>query len=262
MSVTGELGGRPLKVGVAESDILAGTNAAVAIVSALLARERSRAAGETPAAQYLDVALLDGQVSLMGYHLVSCLLSGRVPAPVGNSLPYIVPYQAFRTATIEIMVAANNDRQWRTLCAAIERPDLAADPRYATNGDRVRNRDLLVPELEALFLTRPGEEWLARLANAGIVAGPINTVDRVAAHPQVRHRGLLRDVDHPVGRVPTPTAPWKFGTPAERGEPPLPAPSPLLGQHTEDVLCRLLGFTHEQVEALEARGVLRRHEGH
>ena len=257
MSVTGESGGRPLKAGVAESDILAGTNAAVAIMAALLARERQRAAGETVQPQYVDVALFDGQVSLMGYHLVSCLLSGRVPGPVGNSLPYIVPYQAFRAADIEIMVAVNNDRQFRAFCAAIERPDLAEDARFTTNGNRVRNRDALVPALEALFLTRPGGEWLDRLGKHGIVAGPINTIDRVAAHPQVQHRKLLVEVDHPVGRLPIPTTPWKYGIPAERAEPPLPPPPPLLGQHTEAVLCRLLAYTPEQVADLEARGVLR-----
>jgi crotonobetainyl-CoA:carnitine CoA-transferase CaiB-like acyl-CoA transferase len=259
MSVTGEPGGRPLKAGVAESDILAGTNAAVAILSALLANERRRAAGEAPAAQYLDLGLFDGQVSLMGYHLVGYLLSGRVPQPVGNSLPYIVPYQAFRTATIELMVAVNNDRQWRSFCAAIERPDLAADARYATNGDRVRRRDALIPELEAVFLTRPGEEWLERLAAHGLVAGPINTVDRVAAHPQTQHRRLLVEVDHPVGRVPIPTTPWKYRPPEERLDPPPPSPPPLLGQHTESVLCRLLGYTAADVAGLESRGVVRRY---
>jgi len=261
MSVTGEPGGRPLKAGVAESDILAGTNAAVAIMAALLGRERQRAAGDEVPAQYVDVGLLDGQVSLMGYHLVSCLLSGRVPGPVGNSLPYIVPYQAFRTADIEIMVAVNNDRQFRSFCAAIERPDLAEDPRFTTNGDRVRNREALVPVLEALFLTRTGDEWLARLSSHGIVAGPINTVDRVAAHPQVQYRKLLVEVDHPVGRLPIPTTPWKYGLPAERVEPPLPTPPPLLGQHTESVLCRLLDFTPDEVAELDARGVLRRGTG-
>src|SRR5215207_5617623 len=119
VSATAELGGRPLKAGVAETDILAGTNAALAISGALLARERRRASGEAAEAQYLDVGLLDGQVSLMGYHLVGHLLSGRVPGPSGNALPYIVPYQSFRTATFEIVVAVNNDRLWRDFCAAI-----------------------------------------------------------------------------------------------------------------------------------------------
>jgi crotonobetainyl-CoA:carnitine CoA-transferase CaiB-like acyl-CoA transferase len=257
MSVTGEPGGRPLKAGVAEADILAGTNAAVAIVAALLARERRRAAGQTPSGSYIDVALLDGQVSLMGYHIVGYLLSGRVPQPAGNAFPYIVPYQSFRTRTIEIIVAVNNDRLWRAFCASIDRPDLAQDPRFATNGDRVRHRDALIPELEAIFLTRTGDEWLECLARHGIPAGPINTVDRVAAHPQVEHRRLLVEVDHPAGRIPTPTAPWRYGPPGERLDPPLPAPPPLLGQHTAAVLARLLGLTPDEIAALEAQGVVR-----
>jgi formyl-CoA transferase/CoA:oxalate CoA-transferase len=256
MSVTGEVGGRPVKAGVAETDILAGTNAALAIVGALLARERRCAAGEAATGEYLDVALLDGQVSLMGYHLVGHLLSGQIPGPAGNALPYIVPYQAFQTADIEINLACNNDRLWRALCKAIERPDLANDARFVTNGDRVRNREALIPLLEAVFRTRPGDEWLARLSQAGVPAGPINTMDRVAAHPQVRARGLLVEVEHPVGTVPIPTMPWKTGLPAERDAPETPAAPPLLGQHTEAVLCGLLGLTEAAVRDLAARGVV------
>lgn len=257
MSVTGEPAGPPVKAGVAETDIIAGTNAALAIVAALLVRAQS-GTGAEPAGEYIDVGLLDGQVSLMGYHLVRYLLTGTVPERVGNAFPYIVPYQAFRTATIDVTVAVNNDRLWRAFCAAIERPDLAQDSRFANNADRVRNRGALIPGLEALFITRSGEEWLARLAAHGIPAGPINTIDRVAAHPQVEARRLLVQVDHPVGPIPVPTAPWKFGLPAERPEAPLPRPPPLLGQHTEEVLCRLLGYSAAEVARLEQKGVVQR----
>ena len=257
MSVTGEPGGRPLKAGVAETDILAGTNAATAIMGALLSRERRRVAADAPPeGEYLDVALLDGQVSLMGYHLVSHLLSGRVPGPVGNSLAYIVPYQAFETATIEITVAVNNDRLWRAFCAAIERPDLLSDLRFTTNGDRVRHRNDLIPLLEELFRRRPGEEWLARLTKHGVPAGPINTMDRVAAHPQVAAREMLVEVDHAHGAVTIPTIPWKTGLPAERAPAPPLMPPPLLGQHTAEVLCTLLQYTPERVAQLVAQGVV------
>jgi crotonobetainyl-CoA:carnitine CoA-transferase CaiB-like acyl-CoA transferase len=259
MSVTGEPDGRPLKVGVAVCDIIAGTNAAVAILGALLDRERRRAAGEDPpAGEYLDVGLLDGQVSLLGYHLVITLLTGRVPRRAGNAFPYIVPYQAFRTATFDITVAINNDRLWVQFCRAIERPDLASDPRFATNGDRVRNREALVPILEDLFLTRSAEEWLARLAAFGIPAGPINTLDRVAVHPQVQARRLLVEVEHPVGRVPVPTAPWRAGPPGNRAEMVEPAPAPLLGQHTMEVLCEMLGYSPAEVARLAADGAIGR----
>ncbi|MBI3970250.1 MAG: CoA transferase [Chloroflexi bacterium] len=259
MSVTGERGGRPVKAGVAETDILAGTNAALAIVAALFDGERRRAGGEAPpAGEYLDVGLFDGQVALMGYHLVSHLLSGTVPGPSGNALPYIVPYQAFQTATIDITVAVNNDRLWKAFCAAIERPDLESDPRFATNGDRVRHRAILIPLLEEVFRTRPGDEWLARLSRCGVPAGPINTMDRVAAHPQVQARGLLVEVPHPVGPVTVPTMPWRAGLPDERGETALPAPPPLLGQHTDDVLRGLLGYAAHEVADLERRGAVQR----
>lgn len=259
MSVTGEQGGRALKAGVAETDILAGTNAAVAILAALLDRERRRQDGEAPpAGAYLDVGLLDGQVSLMGYHLLTYLLSGRVPRPAGNALPYIVPYQSFATSTIEITVAVNNDRLWRAFCAAVERPDLAQDARFATNGDRVRHREALIPQLEATFGTQPGEVWLERLARHGVPAGPINTVDRVAGHPQVEARQLLVQVEHPVGRMPQLTTPWRVGAPAERGAVEPPTPPPLLGQHTEAVLCEVLGYSPEDVARLEGAGVVQR----
>ena len=193
----------------------------------------------------------------MGYHLVSCILSGRVPGPAGNALPYIVPYQAFRTASIEVTVAVNNDRLWRAFCDAIERPDLAADPRFATNGDRVRQREVLVPLLEALFLTRPGEAWLERLQRAGVPAGPINSVEQVARHPQVLARGLLVEVDHSGGPIPTPTAPWRAGLPGRAGHAAPAAAAPLLGQHTAPVLRRLLGYTAAQITDLERAGVVR-----
>jgi len=256
MSVTGEKDGRPLKAGVAETDILAGTNAALAINGALLSRERAKASGERLEAQYLDVGLLDGQVSLMGYHLVGHLLSGHVPGPSGNALPYIVPYQGFRTATFEITVAVNNDRLWRAFCAAIERPDLLHDKRFSTNGDRVRNREALLAILEPLFETRPGEEWLRRMQKHGVPAGPINTMDRVAAHPQVLARGLLARVDHPMGEVPIPVMPWREGVPDGRARLEPPRPPPLLGQHTEQVLVEELGYSREQIAELDAEGVV------
>jgi crotonobetainyl-CoA:carnitine CoA-transferase CaiB-like acyl-CoA transferase len=262
MSVTGEVGGRPLKAGVAETDILAGTNATVAILAALLERslggsDAATGTGTTKGTgRYLDVGLFDGQVALMGYHVVGHMLSGRVPVPAGNALPYIVPYQTFRTADIEITVAVNNDRLYRAFCAALDRPDLATDPRYLTNGDRVRQRETLLPELEAILLTRSGDDWLDRLRTHGVPAGPINTMDRVASHPQVAARGLVVEVDHAVGCVPTPTAPWRTDLPSERGAAQPPLPPPMLGQHTEAVLCELLGCTPAEVAQLEADGVV------
>lgn len=259
MSVTGLPDGPPVKAGVAETDILAGTNATAAILGALLARERAEAMGRESPAQYIDVGLLEGQVSLLGYHLVGTLLSGRAPGRMGNALPYIVPYQVFETATFEMTVAVNNNQLWEHFCRAIERPSLSADPRFATNGDRVRHRDQLLPELESLFRTEPAEHWLARLEQEGVPCGPINTMDRVAVHPQVQARGLMREMDHPTGPVPTTALPWRYGTPAERGsEPDSPPrrPPPLLGQHTEDVLVGLLGCSPEVVAVWAEQGIV------
>lgn len=259
MSVTGEPDGPSVKAGVAETDILAGTNAAVAILGGLLGRERTEAAGNVAEAQYIDVSLLDGQVSLLGYHLVSTLITGRAPGRMGNALAYIVPYQVFATATFEITIAVNNDQLWRHFCSAIERPQLADDPRFVRNSDRVRARDELLPQLEELLRTKPAEEWLERLEQAGVPCGPINTMDRVVAHPQVRARGLVGEMDHPIGRIPTTATPWRYGTPAEScdGLYPTPRlPPPLLGQHTEEVLVDILGFTSGMVEAWDEQRIV------
>ncbi len=258
MSVTGHPDGPPVKAGVAETDILAGTNALAALLGALLARERAENAGSEPAAQYIDVGLLEGQVSLLGYHLVGTLLSGKLPGRMGNALPYIVPYQVFETATFEITIAVNNDQLWQHFCRAVAMPHLAADPRFATNGDRVRHRDQLLPELEALFKTQPADEWLARLEREGVPCGPINTMDRVAAHPQVQARGLVRELDHPIGPVPTTALPWRYGRPADCGAGPdaPPRPPPLLGQHTEVVLVDLLGCSPQVVVAWAGQGIV------
>ena len=177
---------------------------------------------------------------------------------MGNALPYIVPYQVFETATFEITIAVNNDQFWQHFCRAVELPHLATDPRFATNGDRVRHRDQLLPELEALFKMQPADKWLARLEREGVPCGPINTMDRVAAHPQVQARGLVRELDHPIGPVPTTALPWRYGRPADRGAYPVAPtrPPPLLGQHTEAVLVDVLGCSPEAVAGWAGQGLV------
>jgi len=254
LSVTGGPGGRPLKVGVAEADIIGGLVAAFTILAALF--ERDHASGAPPGGEgrHLDVSLLDGQVSLLGYHLVNFFLTGRPPRPAGNALAYIVPYQAFRTATFEINVAVNNDRLWQAFCGAIDRKDLAQDPRFATNPGRVRERGTLVPLLEDVFTRRDGDAWLERLRSHGVPCGPINSIDRVAEDPQVRARDMLIEIQHPLGTITVPGAPWRL----DRSAPDdAHLPPPLLGQHTADVLSEKLGLTPEQIDELRARGVVR-----
>jgi len=254
MSVTGEKGGRPLKVGVAEADIVGGLIAGYSVLGALFERERLRQAGTTPRGRQLDVSLLDGQVSLLGYHLVNHLLTGRVPQPAGNGLAYIVPYQSFQTQTFEVNVAVNNDRLWQSFCTALERSDLAADQRFATNPQRVEQRAELLALLEGIFLERTGEEWLERLQQHGVPSGPINSIDRVVNDPQVQARGMLVTLAHSLGAITVPGAPWRL----DRAEDQTAAlPPPTLGQHTDDILRNDLGLTDATIKRLRAVGAVR-----
>ncbi len=257
MSVTGDPDGGPLKAGVAEADVLAGTNAALAIVGGLLARERKRASGDAnPVGTFLDVALFDGQVSLMGYHLVSFQVSGRVPGRSGNRFPFIVPYQAFRASDGDLTLAVPNERLWQSFTVVIERPDLAADPRYAHNGLRVRNRDTLTAVLASVLATRTVDEWVSRFRDAGIPCGPINDVGQVASSRYVAERGLLHEIPHPAGVVRIPGQPWRTGETHSREANAPPGRPPRHGEHTVEIMGEL-GYDAEAINRLERAGAIR-----
>ncbi|MSQ42732.1 MAG: CoA transferase [Chloroflexi bacterium] len=257
MSVTGDPDGGPMKAGVAEADILAGTNAAVAIVGALLGRERKRASGDAMAeGTFLDVALFDGQVSLMGYHLVSYQVSGRVPGRSGNRFPFIVPYQAFGASDGDFTLAVPNERLWLSFTAVIERPDLASDPRYADNGLRVRNRDTLTTDLASVLATRTVAEWVSRFRDAGIPCGPISDIGQVASSRYVAERGLLHEIEHPAGAVRIPGQPWRTGETHSRAASAPPGRPPRHGEHTEGILGEL-GYDTVAIKQLEHAGVIR-----
>lgn len=246
MSLTGYPDRPPVKMGVAISDLAAGMFAAYAVASALYVRAR------TGRGQYIDVALLDGQIALLSAWASSYFATGQVPGRYGSGHPQIVPYQAFPTRTFEIILCVTNEKFWRLLCDLLELGHLKDDPRYRTNPDRVRNRDRLLPILEARFLSRPGEEWLERLQAAGIPCAPINTVDRALGDPQVRARGMVVEVDHPTaGRLALPGPPYKLSeTPAT-----VRAAPPLLGQHTDEVLAEL-GYAPDEIRTLRQTGAV------
>jgi formyl-CoA transferase/CoA:oxalate CoA-transferase len=249
MSLTGEAGRPPARMGLPMGDLAGGMFGALAVAAALLRRERT---GE---GTHLDLSLLDCQVSLLTYVAQYFWADGRVPGRVGSGHASVVPYQAFRTRDGYLVVAVFAEKFWSGFCRAIERPDLASDSRFDANAKRVERRAELVPLLEAVFPARPTAEWLARLQGEGVPAAPINTVDRVLDDPQVRGRGMVVDLQHPaLGRLPT------LGTPVRAaGDPALrPAPPPALGQHTEPVLRDLLGYPGERIEALRRQGVIAR----
>jgi formyl-CoA transferase len=247
MGITGPEEGPPSRVGVPIVDITAGMFAATSILAALRARDH------TGAGQLVDISLLDTQVALLTNVASNYLIGGAPPRRLGNAHPNIAPYEAFRARDRWFALAAANERQWATLCDAIGRPGLKDDPRFATNGARVSNRPALVELLNDAFATRDAGEWLADLREAGLPCGPINTVPDVFDHPQAQARDLALEAEHPTaGSIQMTGFPYKLSqTPAEVRRPP-----PLLGQHTEEVLVDLLGYSADQVTALQEREII------
>src|SRR4051812_19236066 len=194
MSITGEPDGRPMKVGVAISDVVSGLFAAVSVIAALLGRER----GASTYGQRIDVSLLQSTLAVLVNQAQNALVTGAQPARRGNAHPSIVPYETFATADREIAIGVGSERQWAKLGPAIGFPDLATDPRFTTNGDRVEHRDALIPLLAARFATRPTEDWLARLDAASIPAGPILDLPGALSSPQALALGSRVPLEHPT----------------------------------------------------------------
>ncbi len=251
MSVTGERddlpGGGPQRVGVPIVDIMTGMYASIAVCAAIAHRA---VAG---VGQYIDMALLDTQVAFLSNQAMNYLATGEAPPRLGNTHPNIVPYQTFRTRDGAIILACGNDNLFRRFCEVARRPDLAADPRYATNGQRVVNRAALTAELDQVFAARDTRDWVEALETAGVPNGPINDLAQVFAEPQVIARGMKVEVAHPsAGKVAMVASPMRFSaTPIAYEVPP-----PTLGQHTDGVLARELGFDAARIAQLRERGVI------
>ena len=258
MSVTGErddLGGGPQKVGVAVADLFTGMYAAVGILAAL------RHAETTGIGQHLDMALLDTQVAMLANlganYLVSGQANGRVPGRMGNAHQNIVPYQVFEVKAAlgapdgtrdHLILAVGNDSQFAKFCSVAGRDDLALNPLFAKNQGRVRHREVLVPQLEAVMKTRTKAEWLPALEAAKVPCGAINTLAEVFADPHVQARAMVNHWQHPNRTgLALVASPIKLSrTPVRCDLPP-----PLLGQHTEEVLGELLGYSAQQLAQLK-----------
>ncbi|HJT57477.1 MAG TPA: CoA transferase [Ktedonobacteraceae bacterium] len=226
MSVTGEIDGEPMRVGVPVGDLSAGMFACMGILAALRVRDR------TGKGQYIDISLLETTTSLLSNVSSNYLISDEEAQRYGNGHPNIVPYQAFRTRDGYIVVACGNDRLYQGLCQLLGRADLAADPRFSTNPQRVRNRRSLVPVLQEEFLRRDTGDWLPELRTAGIPCGAINTVSQVFNDSQIQARGLIWECEHPTaGTI------RLSGSPIHLSETPtrLYKAPPLLGEDNEVV---------------------------
>jgi formyl-CoA transferase/CoA:oxalate CoA-transferase len=247
MSLTGEAGRPPARMGLPMGDLAGGMFGALAVASALFRR------AQTGEGAHFDLSLLDCQVSLLTYVAQYYWADGRVPGRVGSGHASVVPYQAFSTRDGHVVVAVFAEKFWAGFCRAIERPELAVDPRFDSNPKRVERRAELVPVLETLFPARTTAEWLARLQGAGVPAAPIHTVDQVVSDPQVLLRGMVVDLDHPtLGPLHTLGAPVRAA-----GAPDFhPLPPPALGEHTEAILRGLLGYPVERIDALRRRRVI------
>jgi crotonobetainyl-CoA:carnitine CoA-transferase CaiB-like acyl-CoA transferase len=240
MSVTGQPDGAPgagpQKVGVALTDIMTGLYATIGILAALAERERSGLG------QQVDLALLDVTVATLANQATNYLVGGLNPTRLGNAHPNIVPYQSFVVKDGHLVIAVGNDAQYRRFVEVLGCPELGTDPRFLTNRERVRNRDALVPLLQAKMLERPRDEWLGLLEAAQVPAGPINSVAEVFAEPQVAARGMQISVPHPHNPdLQLVANPIKLSrTPVAYQRPP-----PLLGEHTSEVLAALAAKVSE-----------------
>jgi crotonobetainyl-CoA:carnitine CoA-transferase CaiB-like acyl-CoA transferase len=250
MSVTGERddrpGGGPQKVGVAVADLFTGMYATVAILAALRHRDA------TGQGQAIDMALLDTQVAMLANLGANYLVTGQPPGRAGNAHQNIVPYQVFEVADGHLILAVGNDGQFTRLCTVAGCPELATDPRFARNADRVRHRETLVPLLAERLRRRAKADWLAALEAAKVPCGPINHLGEVFDDPQVRARQMVTTMPHPLaGELRLVSSPIKLSaTPVQ----PRRAP-PLLGQHTDEVLAEL-SLSADERAALRAQGVV------
>jgi crotonobetainyl-CoA:carnitine CoA-transferase CaiB-like acyl-CoA transferase len=246
MSITGETDGPALRLGVAITDIVSGLFAAQGVMAALIAREK------TGRGQQVDIGMLDATAALLTYQAGNYFASGQVPARMGNRHPTIVPYESFHASDGEFVIAGGNDEIWRRLCRVIDRPELAEDPRYGTNKERVTRYDEVRAELERALSTRTRAEWVRDLTAAGVPCGSVREISEVLADPQLAAREMVAEVPHAtIGTARVINSPVKLSEtpPSVRTAPPT------LGQHTTAVLHEL-GYDTAQIDALKSARVV------
>ena len=247
MSITGVANGEPMKVGVALTDIMTGLYCSNAILAALMARNHINKG------QYIDIALLDVQTATLANQGLNYLATGNNPKRQGNAHPNIVPYQTFNTSDGIIMLAIGNDTQFRKFCQFVERPELADNPNFQTNEQRVINRESLIEHLSKILLSQPTVWWTNQLETLDIPCGPINTLQEVFNHSQIKHRNLVRKIpDNCSKQI------YTIASPINLSETPLQyrSASPDLSQHCEQILSSELGYDSEKIQHLRENGIV------
>lgn len=246
MSITGQPGGEPTRVGASVGDITAGLFTAIGVLEALYYR------AQTGEGQKVDVSMLDCQVAILENAIARYMASGESPGLIGNRHASITPFEAFKTKTEYVIIAVGNDNLWSKFCTLVGRDELFLDPRFATNPLRTRNHSQLKPILDEVFLTKTCEEWIEILDKAGIPCGPINDVAAVMKHPQVLAREMIVETEHPVaGKIKMAGVPVKLSkTPGA-----VRKPAPVLGQDTAGVLGGL-GYTEEEIAEMKNKGII------
>lgn len=247
MSITGVANGEPMKVGVALTDIMTGLYCSNAILAALMARNH------IDKGQYIDIALLDVQVATLANQGLNYLATGNNPKRQGNAHPNIVPYQTFNTSDGIIMLAIGNDTQFRKFCQFVERPELADNPNFQTNEQRVINRESLIEHLSKILLSQPTVWWTNQLETLDIPCGPINTLQEVFNHSQIKHRNLVRKIpDNCSKQI------YTIASPINLSETPLQyrSASPDLSEHCEKILSSELGYDSEKIQHLRENGIV------
>jgi glutaryl-CoA transferase len=247
MSITGAADGEPVKVGVAIIDLVAGLMLGKAITAALFAREK------IGVGQRIDTSLLEAEVASLINVGSNYLVGGQIPRRWGNAHPNIVPYQNFKTADGYLVIGVASEVIWKRFCRAIGRDDLAGDARYANNSKRVENRAALIELLSEMFLQRDNSAWFKLLTDAEVPCAPVQSIDQVFQAPQVLHRQMRIEIDHPTaGKVPMAGIPVKFSvTPASVRLPP-----PLLGEHNGEILKHWLGMSAAAIDELRREKII------
>jgi crotonobetainyl-CoA:carnitine CoA-transferase CaiB-like acyl-CoA transferase len=246
MSVTGEPDGDPAKCGVPVADLSAGLFCAVGILAACIARE------QTGRGQYIDTSLYEAALALSVWETAELWATGRVPQPLGSAHRMSAPYQALRTRDGHITVGANNPRLWERLCQVLDRHDLLSDPRFTTNEDRLRRKDVLAGELESVLKSRDTDAWVTALLAAGVPCGPLRNYEQVCQDPHTLARDMVVTMQHPAeGEI------RGLGIPVKLGDTPgqIRRPAPLLGEHTDELLAGL-GYSAPEIDALREQGAV------